>query len=167
MIRISNVYDIGDMHKFRGKAAIIVATCIIAVIVIIFSIVLFSTNHASKADTYNLSGDIIPSMKSVVGQRKITGVSTNIGGGIEQKEYTYVGVSNVIDDLFKYMNYLGANEGFITTQDYDLTKPTGKIQLGKQAKDEGEIILINIEYYLGGYKITIEKGVGQIRPKEK
>lgn len=160
---MGGVYDLSEMRMFRGKIAIIVAISIFLFVVLLISIVILITHNASKADSYNVAGDIIPSMKSVVGVRKISGVSSNYGNDIVSKAYTYDGVSSVSDDLIKYVNYLAKNEGFTTTKDYDLTKPTGKIQMGKQSQDVGKIILVNIDFYLRGYKITIEKGVGQIK----
>jgi hypothetical protein len=112
-----------------------------------------------------MSGDNIPSIKSAVGERKITGISFNIQNGVEKKEYTYGGVENVTNDILVYINYLKTNDNFIITQDYDLTKPSGMLQLGKKAQENGKIILISIDYSLGEYTIKIEKGKGEIALK--
>ena len=159
---MDNIDGTRTLHVLWGKTALIVALCIALLIAFIFVIVFFVTNKASNADYYDISGDIFPSIKAVVGGRKISGVSVNTQDGVEQKEYTYKGVEDVTSDVLQYANYLKEKEGFKFTQDYDMTRPIGVVQMGKESKDNGKIILVNIHYSLGGYSIIIEKGAGRI-----
>jgi len=154
-------YIIGEMRLFRGKTVVIGILAIILLIIIAFSIPLLSLNISANADSYKLSGDVIPSVKNVVGYRKISSLSIKTQNGVEQKQYNYSDIESVNRDILEYINHLTANNDFQIIKDYDSTKPTGSVQLGKLSHENGKVVLLNIEYNLEGYSVKIEKGIGK------
>lgn len=57
---------------------------------------------AANLTQYELGDDFIPSITSVVGERKVTGVESSIDNGVVTKQYTYSSTS-VYDDLWTYV----------------------------------------------------------------
>ena len=116
--------------------------------------------NASKLAEYEMSGDMVPSITSVVGEREVTGVNTSIDNGVATKEYTYVS-STVYDDLWAYVQKL-MNDGWLVTQDIDLSIVPGSGQLGMHSMEEGQILLLTFSYDDAGYVIQIVKGEGTL-----
>lgn len=145
------------------KIFLIIVAVIVIIAVIGITVAYFAVNKIKNADEYNVSGDVIPSIKSVLGEvRNLSSVSTSIENGITKKEYKYTDVENVNTDIYKYIIYLMDNKGYINTTDYDLSKATGTLQLGATSVDEGQLVLIDIDYSLKTYTITITKGEGTL-----
>ena len=138
---------------------IIVAAIGVALMVGLFT---FSTlGNISEANEYTMGEDIIPSMKFVVGERKINSVSSEIKNGITVKTMEFTSDS-VQEDLLKYVEYLRENEQFYLTRDMDLAIIPGTIQLGKASIEEKNLIIMNIEYSAFGYVIELQKGEGTL-----
>ncbi|MFA5523749.1 MAG: hypothetical protein WDA24_05265 [Tissierellales bacterium] len=115
---------------------------------------------ASNLTQYELGDDLIPSITSVVGERKVTGVESSIENGVVTKQYTYSSTS-VYDDLWTYVQEL-MNDGWLVTQDIDLNVIPGSGQLGKGSIEEGQILLVSFSYEESSYTIKLVKGKGTI-----
>lgn len=135
-----------------GVAAFIVTICII-VGIIVFSVV----NKQTQADYYTLGNDRIAAVKMVVGERNITGVSTETTNGITTKVYEYKSGSSA-DDIEQYEVYLQEQEGFVITSLND-GEQTCYV---KNSADEGKIVIVSIEDTQFGYVLTIRKGEGKL-----
>ncbi len=115
---------------------------------------------AGKLAEYELSGDRIPSVTSVAGVREVTSVNTATENGAITKTYAYVSDS-VFDDLWAYVQFL-MDEGWLVTEDIELSTVPGTGQLGKTSSDEGKILLVSFSYDEGSYVIEVKKTTGTI-----
>lgn len=146
------------------KIVLIVLGCVIALAAIIcFTIYFFisSFSNLSDVEEYTLGDDTISSIKSVVEKRKVTSVYTGIKNGITTKTVEYKSDS-VQDDLIKYVEYLRTDAGFSLIKEMDLSVVPSTVQLAKESVDEGQVIIIIIDYTLNGYTIKLTKGEGTL-----
>ena len=146
------------------KIVLIVLGCVIALAAIIcFTIYFFisSFSNLSDVEEYTLGDDTISSIKSVVEKRKVTSVYTEIKNGITTKTVEYKSDS-VQDDLIKYVEYLRTDAGFSLIKEMDLSVVPSTVQLAKESVDEGQVIIIIIDYTLNGYTIKLTKGEGTL-----
>jgi len=114
--------------------------------------------------TYDFGADKMPSLNSVVGDRKVTGVSSSSNtNGTQQKKYTYETQSSG-EDWIEYHNALKA-AGFFVTETQEVNDLKGSIQYGCVSADEGKIILINLSWDNNQISVELIKVVGTITPE--
>lgn len=116
--------------------------------------------EAARLSEYEIGGESIPSITSLVGEREVTGVEASTNNGIASKQYTYVS-SSVYDDLLAYVKLLMEN-GWLVTKDIDLNVVPGSGELGRKASEEGQILMVSFSYEEGKYAIKVTKGKGTI-----
>lgn len=92
-----------------------------------------------------VGNDEIPTLYSVVGERKVTGVSKGIENGVHYAEKTYPSSEVSIDDIEAYVNALQDEYHFVITMMED-SGTSVHSQLGNESVDEGKIIIIDINY---------------------
>lgn len=116
---------------------------------------------AAQLSSYDFGADSIPSVNSVVGERKVTGAQTGTGTGGAYKEYTYESAS-VSEDLIAYLiDDLLANNWYALV-DFNLTSLPGEARLAMQSQDSGQIIIMDVRYEQSGYTIRLTKGEGTL-----
>jgi hypothetical protein len=115
---------------------------------------------AAKLTQYEIGGDKIPSITSVVGEREVSGVESSTKNGVSSKQYTYTS-DTVYDDLLAYVTRL-MDDGWLVTQDIDLNVIPGSGELGKKSAEEGQILLVAFSYDQDGYAVNVTKGKGTI-----
>lgn len=115
---------------------------------------------AAKLSEYEIDGESIPSITSVVGEREVKGVESSTNNGVKSTQYTYVS-DTVYDDLWAYVQKL-MDDGWLVTQDIDLSVVPGSGQLGRNASEEGKILLLSFAYEDGKYAIKVTKAEGTI-----
>lgn len=145
------------------KSTILVA--IVAAILVVAALGIYlivsKLGDVAKAEQYEISGDSVPSMAKVVGYRKIRGYSTKIATGLSSKELTYV-TDDAQKDVAAYVRYLRGNDNFILLTDFNPGLPTGNVQLAKPSTEQGKLVLVEIDYRLGGYTVKLVKGKGEL-----
>lgn len=119
---------------------------------------------AGKLEAYDMSGDSIPSINSIVGERKVEGISTGTNNGVAYKEYKYAS-DTVSADLVAYLNVLMDDYGYLGLIDFNVTEIPGTGRLAGESKDSGKIIVIELDYTNSGYTIRISKGDGTLTPR--
>ncbi|MBC5648698.1 hypothetical protein [Christensenella tenuis] len=118
---------------------------------------------SSTAPTVEVGGEVLPSLYSVVGEKKITGTSKSISTGLAEVELTYQGVA--VDELNSYIESL-VSDGYMITQEASATEDGQTYQIGKEASKEGNIILISFYFEDGGSAvINYAVGAGTITPE--
>ncbi len=143
------------------KVILIIICCLVIIGVGIATLIVVSINNAKNADEYILGNDIIKSVKAVVAEREVTGVSSGTSNGVSKKSVSYKSDS-VYDDLVAYAGYLRGDLGFKVTKDYDLSVSPSTIELAKESVDAGQILYVIINYDNLGYTVTINKGAGSL-----
>ncbi len=109
----------------------------------------------SALKTYIFGKDKIPSVTSVVGERAVTDVQTEGENEFPSTQYTYQSDS-VSDDLLQYTQLL-QEQGWTEAGDYNLEEATGSAQFVKESADEGQILMLYINYEDGQYIIKATK----------
>ena len=134
-------------------------------LLLLFMILLAAGCTSSTAPTVEIGGEVLPSLYSVVGEKKITGTSKSISTGLAEVELTYQGVS--IDELNSYIESL-ISDGYLVTQEASATGSGQGYQIGKEASTEGNIILISFYFEDGGSTvINYAVGAGTITPETR
>lgn len=135
----------------------------IIVLGIILGMVVFSVlNNQKNADYYTLGADQIASVKTVVGVREISGVSTSTQNGVSAKTYDYKSETSTTD-VSQYVTYIVEEEGFIPTI---LNQQSDQPVYAKESVDEGKILIITIDDTGFGYTLTLQKGEGTLTISE-
>lgn len=153
------------MNKTTKKVLLIVAGFFAAILVlagIIFSIVFSSLSKVQKAEYYTMGEDSIPSVKSVVGERKVTNVSKSINNGVTTNTYIFSSDS-AESDVYEYSKYLVEQAGYLVT---DVGQGEDDIVYAKTSAKQGNIILISLEYTAFNFEVTLQKGEGTLTPAE-
>lgn len=153
------------MNKTTKKVLLIVIGFIAAIIVlggIIISIVFSSISKVQKADYYTMGEDRIPSVKSVLGERKVSHVSKAINNGVATNTYTF-NSETAKSDADEYSKYLVEQAGYLVT---DVGQGDDYIVYGKTSAEKGNIILISIENTAFEFEVTLQKGEGTLTPTE-
>lgn len=134
---------------------------LIAIILLSSTVSIVSTvvlNYFSGLDYYDISGDNIPSVKYVLGERSMSGISNNTSiKPIDYKQYRYEKISSAISDVEQYAEYLCLNEDFIIDSKSDTGESTGQYTLWKISNTTGKRIQMVIDYETSKFTITIEK----------
>jgi len=155
--------------KKGGKIALIVVGCAVVVVGLVIALILVAAGGILKstanAGSYQLGNDSIPSVKTVVGLRSVSGTSTSTStGGVTTKVISYNDTQSIQQDLADYAAYLQNSEGFIVTGAYDFNVASGTAQLAKLSVDSGQIIILDITYDQTGFTLTFTKGAGTLTP---
>lgn len=131
---------------------------------ILLAMVVFMAGCASStAPTVEVGGEVLPSLYSVVGEKKITGTSKSINTEAAEVELTYQGVA--LDELNSYIESL-VSDGYMITQEAQAQGTGQSYQIGKEASADGRIILISFYFEDGGSTvITYTVGEGTITPE--
>jgi len=149
------------MNKGLKIALIVIPLVIVLFIAGIVGIVFFVLNSTANANEYSLGDDVIPSIKAVVGQRDVSYTESSISNGITTEIIKYTS-ETVFDDLLEYVTVLMEEEDFVLIEDMDLNVSPGTVEMAKESKDDGEIIILTIKYNKSGYTLTFEKGEGEL-----
>ncbi|MCL1830926.1 MAG: hypothetical protein FWG21_05805 [Oscillospiraceae bacterium] len=134
---------------------------VVLVMIMLFSIAGCSMlNSAATAETYEIGDDILYSVYSIVGERKVTGVESGTSNGAPTKKYTYSSPT-VVDDLLEYFTYLMRSD-WVLVQDYNLNVMPGSAQFAKNSLDTGKVLLMTISFENQKYSIHLTKIEGSI-----
>ncbi len=118
-------------------------------------------DQEASEDTYDLGAETLKSVKDVVGKRKVKSFCTETCDGLTTKTMDYVS-DTVEKDLDIYLRYLTGEGGFRLFDPVDLSQTPGTIQMGKHAKEAGEIMMVTIDYDQQGYSVVVQKGAGTL-----
>lgn len=150
--------------KMKMKMKKIVGHFAVASIILAFGLALMgclgALDDASKTEVYEVGGESIPSITSLVGERQATSASSSTTNGFPSVEYTYKS-SSVYDDLLVYVSTL-RDDGWMVTEDIDLDVTPGSGQLGKHSSEEGQILLLDFAYEEDEYTISVLKAEGTL-----
>ena len=118
-------------------------------------------DDAAKLEVYDFGNDQIPSFTSIVGERKVTGVDTGSRtGGVTYKNYTYE-TTSLTEDVDAYFATL-KDAGFLVTKASEGNLFKGTLEVGCNSTDEGQAILIGLDWDNTKLTVSIVKGDGSI-----
>lgn len=135
----------------------------IIILGVILCVIIFSLFNTQKnAEYYVLGSDQVASVKTVIGVRDISGISTSNGSGVSAKKYNYKSKTST-DDISQYITYLVEEGGFTPTT---LNQQDDRPVYAKESVDEGKILIITIVDTGFGYTLTLQKGEGTLTISE-
>lgn len=142
----------------KNKKVIIVVVSIIAIILVAlaisFGIKKYNINKYTKADEYEVGNEKIASVKTAVGEKKITKYSHS-KSNIETIKLTFAD-SDSQNTVKQYIEYLKDNGNYIEMNLSD----SNKRQIANPAD---QLITVETEIIDGGFILTIEVGPGSIK----
>lgn len=138
------------------KAAIAIGVALVVVAIVFITILVTTIKNTQNADFYTLGSERVPSIKSVVGERKIRSFDINNDDEALTKSYKYKSKTSEAD-LIKYEDHLVKRAGFIITKS---SSDDDGYFYAKKSVDEGELILVYIEQDASIYEITVQKRRG-------
>lgn len=116
---------------------------------------------AAELQAYDLGSDSVPSVNSVIGGRRVTGVRSGTDTGSMYKEYTYES-ETVSEDLIAYLIDGLLESDWYALVDFNLADIPGAAQLAAESKDSGQIIIMDVTYEQNAYTIRLTKGEGTL-----
>ncbi len=147
-----------DNKKLIKRVFIIVGIISISIILLAASLVFvarYNMNQIAHMGTYDVAGESIPSITSVVGERSVSYRRSGISNGVRYQEFVYWDTDSSQDDIEKYITHLSDEYDFIISKDLEMDKPEGEVVLWKRF-DSGKEVMITISYVLGRYDVFIE-----------
>lgn len=137
------------------KILLIVVICFFVIAGAIVGGAFLIVNQAKDVEEYKIGENVIPAIKLIVGERKVSGVSSTIENGVSTKTYTYINIESVKEDLIKYVSELRTNQNYKVIKSFDLNDATGDLQLAKKAYESDKIIVISIEWSANTYTVSL------------
>ena len=124
---------------------------------------------SNTAENIEVNDDKVPSVYSVIGEKKIVGTNSEVKNKVRMTTLTYKAGSISEKDLQKYIEYLREKEGYVYTLDSKQTEEGTLIQLGKESKTKGNIVLVDFLYPAmdsESVKIMYRSGSGSLKMNE-
>ncbi len=118
-------------------------------------------SNAETLEAYVFGADVIPSVNSVVGERKVIGVQSGTGSDGTYKQYDYQS-ETVTEDLIAYLIYDRLESNWYALTDFNLNNLPGTAQLATESEESGQIIIMDVTYDKDGYTIKLTKGQGTL-----
>lgn len=147
------------MKKTNFLKFLIGAVCLLILLAgIIFGVIFSAVNKKMNSDYYTFGNDSIPSVKYVLGKRKMSSFSTNISSGVTTKTFHYISDTSP-DDAARYTKYLVESADFHRFEDNQNDYP---VYYAKESVDEGKLIVVYVNYTNLEYKIIVQKGKGSM-----
>ena len=140
---------------------VIIAAAAIVAIVLVANV---AVGNVAGKDYFELGPDQIPTVKQVLGEeRKVSSYNSTISNGIQTVTVVYKVEENQRGEMKTYAETLMNSHGFINTTDinFDLSTASG-YQFATESREEGYIILLDIDYDENGYTLTFTRGVGTL-----
>lgn len=151
-----------NSYMNQKKTMIIIVVSYFAVVLsfvgIIFGILYFSFSKIQNADVYTMGEDKIPSIKTVIGERKVKNISTTKNIGMTTKIYSFLSESTE-SDMYEYTKYLVEQLDYVITE---LGQQEEKTAYAKNSLENGSIIVITVDYTPFDFTITLQKGEGTL-----
>lgn len=124
---------------------------------------------SNTAENIEVNDDKIPSVYSVIGEKKIVGTNSEVKNKVRMTTLTYKAGSISEKELQKYIECLREKEGYVYTLDSKQSEEGTLIQLGKESKTKGNIVLVDFLYPAmdsESVKIMYRSGSGSLKMNE-
>lgn len=137
-------------------------------VLVMFSLLLVGC-ASSTAEEIEVNEDKIPSIYSVIGEKKIVGTNSEVENKVRITTLTYKAGSISEKEMKEYIDYLREKEKYVYTLDSKESSDGTMIQLGKASVSSGDIVLIDFLYpALEGesVKIMYRSGAGTLKTEK-
>ncbi|MCL1951190.1 MAG: zinc ribbon domain-containing protein [Oscillospiraceae bacterium] len=119
------------------------------------------TSFSADDDYYIFGNDKMPSVKNVLGYRRVpSSARFTMSGTITlQAEYKS---DTPNQDAYDYLVYLKENDGFYSLASVSFADPSGRAEFGRNSVDSGYMIVLTLDFDPTGYKLEVKYSVGEI-----
>ena len=130
-----------------------------------------ASGAGTTKEEYTLGNDKISSITKVVGQRNVLKSDSVTTNGVTAMTIVYSTDPNdhtqAANDVGKYFQYLMANENFLALKSFNHLPYEGgaEMSFAIDSVDQGEIIILNIDYNTKGYTLKFKKSPGKLTRK--
>jgi len=160
--------------KKKPKVALWVIIGIVVVVGIALALVIprfvgQSLSSIANANTFEIDGENISSVKTVGGNGKLTSFTTGTRNGGKYNTYTYSLDSGQGLEVYAYMSHLVKSEDFTWLTDvesFDVESLSG-VQCAKESRDDGYLLIVDASWNSKGYIITLVKIEGTLTIYDK
>ena len=146
-------------RSILGPIFSLIKSLIVLILIIIFvyfmaKILLVAI--ANNSNNYSIWGDSIPSVKYVVGDRKVKSIDYNYENKVLYKTYNFEESNNLANELTKYVGYLIQNNSYELLTDFNPSTASGKTILSSISSSEVESYnIIEISWNNNIFSITV------------
>ena len=150
-------------HKKLTKPLFLLIIAAAAIVALVLVINLATSGQEGK-NYFKIGNDQVPSVKLALGERRnITGTGTSTSRGVTTLIVNYQVKENQGAEMRKYAEALTNDYGFVNAKDYNFDEPTGyEFLFAKKSEKEGYIVVVQIDYNVLGYDLTISRGEGTL-----
>ncbi|MDA9471220.1 hypothetical protein [Enterococcus sp. 5H] len=124
---------------------------------------------SSTAENIEINDDKVPSIYSVIGEKKIVGTNSEVENKVRKTTLTYKAGSISEKEMQEYIDYLRETENYVYTLDTKQSTEGTMLQLGKESVTSGKIILVDVLYPAmasESVKIMYRSGEGSLKINE-
>lgn len=124
---------------------------------------------SSTAENIEINDDKVPSVYSVIGEKKIVGTNSEVENKVRKTTLTYKAGSISEKEMQEYIDYLRETENYVYTLDTKQSTEGTMLQLGKESVTSGKIILVDVLYPAmasESVKIMYRSGEGSLKINE-
>ena len=124
---------------------------------------------SSTAENIEINDDKVPSIYSVIGEKKIVGTNSEVENKVRKTTLTYKAGSISEKEMQEYIDYLRETENYVYTLDTKQSAEGTMLQLGKESVTSGKIVLVDVLYPAmasESVKIMYRSGEGTLKINE-
>lgn len=124
---------------------------------------------SSTAENIEINDDKVPSIYSVIGEKKIVGTNSEVENKVRKTTLTYKAGSISEKEMQEYIDYLRETENYVYTLDTKQSTEGTMLQLGKESVTSGKIVLVDVLYPAmasESVKIMYRSGEGSLKINE-
>jgi hypothetical protein len=157
--------------KLKIILPIVGAVLVGIALLLIFVVLPFTMNTMAERDFYSIAANDVPTVKYILGEKRtVAGVSTATrSDGYQEQIITYKSEGGVSagQDMLAYATGICDSHGFYSINDNNFSGVTGKgFRFAKLSNTEGNLVIVQIDYDMGGYTITLLHGAGTLKIPE-
>lgn len=138
--------------------------------ILMFMLTVFVVGCASNtAENIEVNDDKIPSIYSVIGEKKIVRTNSEVENKVRKTTLTYKAGSISEKEMQEYIDYLRETENYVYTLDTKQSAEGTMLQLGKESVTSGKIVLVDVLYPAmasESVKIMYRSGEGTLKINE-
>lgn len=142
------------------KKVFIIIAVVIAVVCIIVGGIFYFLNSQAKEAFVSFSEDKIPTVYSIVGEKSIGSYKTSTGTDYEKKSFSYRAGELSSDDIKKYVESLRQDKFVLIRKSKNADGES--LQFASESKEEGYILLVDLNIKLTGLDISYTKVKGKL-----
>lgn len=145
---------------YRYKKRILYGILVFIVIIILGGLFLYLQPRKYEAgENYEIYGNKIPTLSSIIGEGRIVSRSMNKNGGMLYLKNSYSDIKVTAEAVSEYASYLSEEAGFQFVQgEGDITESNTTVILNKEAAEDGYELTIEISRNLWNVMLVIRYG---------